>query len=231
MEPTLYEDWLAMVLEILPDKKGQLLELAGGSGRLAVMLAQNGYQVTDFDLSAEMLSLADMHAQEANVELGLIQGDMTDLSELAVYDNITCFADSFCYLPDETALLATFTEVAQHLAADGKFIFDVITPYQTDEVYPGYMFNYNDEERAFMWQTFIDEQPHSVVHDLTFFIYNEQIDGYERINELHHERTYSLVTYQKLLKEAGFTQVEVTADFGRQKPNETTTRWFFQCQK
>ena len=231
MEPTMYEQWLAFVQKELDKNKGPLLDLACGAGRLAVMLAQAGFDVSGLDFSTEMLALADMHAHEAGVEIPLIEGNMLDLSALDQYDQVTCFADSFCYLKDEAQVGQAFKEVYQHLNVGGKFIFDVITPYQTDVVYPGYMYNYNDESRAFLWASYADKAPHSVVHDLTFFNWNENLGGYDRLAEDHHERTYDLEVYQKLLSQAGFQKVTVTADFGQAEINAETTRWFFACQK
>lgn len=225
----LYQEWRGFVERNVDDHNAPLLELACGAGQLAILLKQAGYDVTGFDLSEEMLSLADQHAQEADVALPLIQGNMLDLSELGQYQTVTCFADSLCYLPNEAALLQTFKQVAQHLSNQGQFLFDVITPYQTDTVYPGYMYNYRDEDRAFLWSSESDEWPHSVVHDLTFFIYNDRKAAYDEVAELHHERTYELSTYNSLLAKAGFKSVNVTADFGQTQPDSKTTRWFFVC--
>ena len=163
MEPTMYDQWLDFVEQELPKTTGQILDLACGAGRLAVMLAQNGYQVSGVDLSEEMLALAEMHAREANLAIPFMQGNMLDLSALGQYSAVTCFADSFCYLQDEAQVLQAFKEVYQHLENNGKFIFDVITPYQTDEVYPGYMYNYTTEDQAFIWSSFADEFEHPTI--------------------------------------------------------------------
>lgn len=227
----LYLEWQTFVEQQVTDKQSPLLELACGAGRLAVLLAKDGYNVTGFDLSDEMLSLADQHAREADVVLPLIEGNMLDLSDLETYHTVTCFADSLCYLPDEEALLTTFKQVARHLDDDGQFLFDVISPYQTDTVYPGYMYNYRDTDRAFLWSSEAGDEPHSVDHDLTFFTYNESKDAYDEVTELHHERTYDLSTYQQLLKLAGFNQVNVSANFGKTEVESKTTRWFFVCSK
>lgn len=227
----LYLEWRTFVEQQVTDKQSPLLELACGAGRLAVLLAKDGYNVTGFDLSDEMLSLADQHAREADVVLPLIEGNMLDLSDLETYHTVTCFADSLCYLPDEESLLTTFKQVARHLDDDGQFLFDVISPYQTDTVYPGYMYNYRDTDRAFLWSSEAGDEPHSVDHDLTFFTYNESKDAYDEVAELHHERTYDLSTYQQLLKSAGFNQVNVSANFGKAEVETKTTRWFFVCSK
>lgn len=231
MEPTMYDQWLDFVEQELPKTTGQILDLACGAGRLAVMLAQNGYQVSGVDLSEEMLALAEMHAREANLAIPFMQGNMLDLSELGQYSAVTCFADSFCYLQDEAQVLQAFKEVYQHLENNGKFIFDVITPYQTDEVYPGYMYNYTTEDQAFIWSSFADEFEHSAVHELTFFVWNEALASYERVSEIHHERTYELEVYQRLLTQVGFKDITVSADFGKGELTLETTRWFFSCHK
>jgi len=229
-----YADWFAYATRFIKNKDGKLLELAGGAGRLAIQLKQAGYQdVTVFDLSGEMLTLAAQHAQEAKLDLPLVQGDMREWSAYEEqFDTITSFADSFNYLANEAETLMAFKEVASHLTAGGQFLFDVISPWQTDEYYPGYMYNWHDDETAFMWSSFgVEETAHTVEHELTFFVYNEEIDGFQQIQEIHTERTYELATYQRLLTEAGFTNIEVTADFGRQSVTDESPRWFFNATK
>ena len=67
------------------------------------------------------------------------------------------------------------------------------------------------------------------VVSLSFFI--EREDGsYEREMELHQERTYPVETYLAMLKEAGFSTIEVSADFDQEITGENT-RWFFKAQK
>ncbi|AVK62877.1 SAM-dependent methyltransferase [Lactobacillus sp. CBA3606] len=230
-DPAMYQQWLDFVRRELPQQDGEILELACGTGRLGVLLAQAGYHVTGLDLSDNMLALAQQHIEAAAVAMPLLEGNMLDLSELGTFSAVTCFADSFCYLPDLAQVQTAFTQVAAHLTATGKFLFDVITPHQTDDVYPGYMYNYRDEERAFMWTSYAGEVAHSAEHDLSFFIWNAEKDAFDEVSELHQERTYVLADYQRALAAAGFSQVKVTADFGQAAPNEQTTRWFFECQK
>ena len=81
-----------------------------------------------------------------------------------------------------------------------------------------------------VWDSYADEAPHSVVHELTFFIQDE--DGrFTRFDEVHEERTYDILTYDILLEQAGFTSFKVYADFEDQEPGDTSRRWFFVCRK
>lgn len=229
-----YADWFQYATKFIKNKDGKLLELAGGAGRLAIELKQAGYDdISVLDLSTEMLALAAQHAQEAELDLPLIEGDMREWSDFDErFATITSFADSFNYLANEDEILMAFKQVAEHLEDGGQFLFDVISPWQTDVYYPGYMYNWHDDETAFMWSSYgVEEQPHTVEHELTFFVYNEDIDGFQQLQEVHTERTYSLNTYKRLLTEAGFTNIEVTADFGRAEVTDESPRWFFNATK
>lgn len=229
----LYDEWQKFVADYADKNVHTILDLAGGAGRLGVLLGQKGYQVTDLDLSEEMLTLADMHARQAEVDLQLVQGDMRDLSALPQYDLVTCFADSLCYLDSLESLSQTFQQVGNCLRQGKQFFFDMITPYQTDKIYPGYMYNTekDDQSRSFLWSSFAnDDVEHGVIHELTFFV--RQANGlFKRYHETHLERSYGLDQITDCLKEAGFTDIRVTADFGLHKPSPTSTRWFFTCRK
>ncbi|WP_214464322.1 class I SAM-dependent DNA methyltransferase [Levilactobacillus brevis] len=231
-DPAMYDQWLDFVTDRVDPTSGELLDLACGSGRLGVLLAEHGYQVSGLDLSEDMLALAAKHAEKADVALPLVAGDMMDLSVLGEYQTVTCFADSFCYLPDLTAVTQAFAQVHDHLAVGGQFLFDVITPHQTDDVYPGYMYNYVDDTRAFVWTSYgIEDETHAAEHDLTFFTQNPKTGEYRKVTELHHERTYPLADYQTALKQAGLTLKRVSADFGANEVTSETTRWFFEVTR
>lgn len=232
-DPVQYDRWLAYTEKRLSPHVHQILDLAGGSGRLSVKLAQNGYQVVDLDFSSAMLSLADQHAREAGVSIGLVQADMRDLDDLPGFDAVVSYADSLCYLPDFEAVKTTLSQVSAHLSKGGRLLFDVWSTYQTDQVFPGYCYNMeaDDDSQSFLWRSYADDDiTHGVIHELTFFTRND--DGrYSRQHETHFERTYPLAQWKLALSAAGFNKVDVRANFGVSEPSAKTTRWFFDCQK
>lgn len=232
MDETLYEQWLSFSQRHLPKKTVQILELACGTGRLAVDFAKAGYEVTALDLSEEMLAIASKRAVEKEVEIQFVQGDMMELSEVGQYEAITCFSDSLCYMENRRDVQQVFDEVYQALEEEGTFIFDVHSVHQIDDIFPDYSYHYQTEDFAFLWDSYEGEKSHSIEHFLTFFVkQEEEKELFIRKDELHKERTYSLETYLMMLESSGFMNVEVYADFTDEQPDEESTRWFFVCQK
>lgn len=231
MDDSLYDLWTDFSLRHLPKKKNaKLLELACGTGIQSIRFKQAGFDVTGLDLSQDMLDMAAKRAKSANLDIPFVQGNMLDLSSVGTFDYVTCYSDSICYMQDEVEVGDVFKQVYDHLNEGGVFIFDVHSTYQIDQVFPGYSYHENAEDFAMVWDSFEDEAPHSIVHELTFFIQDE--DGrFTRFDEVHEERTYEILTYDILLEQAGFKNFKVYADFEDKEPGDESKRWFFVCEK
>ncbi|MGX7024345.1 class I SAM-dependent DNA methyltransferase [Vagococcus hydrophili] len=230
MDENLYLDWLEFTCRHLDKKQQNLLELACGTGILSVELANLGFNVTGLDLSEDMITLAKKRITEGDEGLSFQTGDMLKLTEKNSYDAVTCYSDSICYMSDEKAVGQVFSGVYDALNEKGTFIFDVHSIYQMEESFAEYSYHYQSDEFAFLWESYPGDYDHSVEHFLTFFV-SDKKGKFERFDELHEERTYEIVTYEKLLKEAGFTSVSVYADFEDAAPTEESNRWFFVCEK
>ncbi|MBM7707939.1 class I SAM-dependent DNA methyltransferase [Enterococcus lemanii] len=229
MDTSLYQRWLDFSIRHLQDKK-QVLELACGTGALAVAFAKEGFEVTALDLSEEMLMIASERAQESEVEIQFVIGDMLDLAEVGTYEAVTCFSDSICYMEDEIQVQEVFDGVYKLLEENGIFVFDVHSTYQMTEVFPNYSYHYQTDDFAFLWDSYQGKEKYSIEHFLTFFVENEE-GLFIREDELHQEKTYPLATYQMMLENAGFQKIATYADFIDSEPNEKSRRWFFVCQK
>lgn len=226
----LYKRWLDFVVQ--RSKSGKTLDIGGGNGELALMLAQENYQVTILDLSIEMLELAKEKIEENKFEIELVNADMTDFRLQEKFKIITSFADTINYLDDEKKVAKLFRNVFNHLDGEGVFLFDVITPHMANITYDQYMFNDDsNEDNIFMWTVFEGDQKNSIDHDLKFFVYDENIDAYKIIREVHHEQTYEIEILIKLLKESGFNEIKTSSDFGEQKIDSNTDRVFFEVRK
>ncbi|MHC5372719.1 class I SAM-dependent DNA methyltransferase [Enterococcus sp. LJL120] len=232
MDTSLYQQWLTFTQRHLPKETKNILELACGTGALAVELAKADYQVTALDLSEEMLMVAADRAIAAEVDIQFVEGNMLDLSEIGQYQAITCYSDSLCYMRNQAEVQQVFDEVYQALDEQGTFIFDVHSLYKIDQLFPEYSYHYQTDEFAFLWESYPGQKAHSIEHFLTFFVQTEEEEEiFIRKDELHQERTYPLEIYINMLENAGFENVKIFADFSEAAPTEKSERWFFVCQK
>lgn len=229
MDKSLYEKWVNFVVRHSTHNTS-LLDLGCGTGEFALRLAER-YDVSGLDLAANMLVLAQEKFTRANIEIPLFEANMLDFDLGKAFETITCLSDSLNYMPDEESVLNVFERVLAHLSDTGTFIFDVHSTHKVDVLFDNYVFADNDDDVSFIWRSFKGEHDHSVEHDLSFFLYDEEMDMYTRRDELHCERTYPIATYERLLAAAGFKSVKVCADFTDNAPTATSERLFFVCRK
>lgn len=224
MDKSLYDEW-AIFVKKYARNKGHILDVACGSGDLAMRLEKD-YTVLACDISEDMLVLAQEKVKNAR----LFAMDMTQLTLQNNVDVVTCFADSLCYLDDEIAVQQAFTCAYNVLTDNGYYLFDVHSLYQMTTGYHDFHFSHVDDDSLFVWHSYPTDIDYSVVHEISCV--NRLSNGlYERYDEQHFERTYPLESYIQWLKQVGFTDVQVFANFGKESVIETTTRWFFVCKK
>lgn len=117
---------------------GPILELAVGTGRLAVPLAEDGWDVTGVDLDPAMLARARARASAAGSEvaarLALVEADLVDLRLLTAGTFRLAFIalNSILLLPDRAAQRAALATLAAHLAPGGLAVVDAIQPDARD---------------------------------------------------------------------------------------------------
>jgi SAM-dependent methyltransferase len=117
---------------------GPILELAAGSGRLAIPLAAAGHDVTAVDLDPAMLARARDHARTAGrsaaARLELVEADLLDLDLAAAGSFQLAFIalNSLFLLATRDAQRRAFRTIAAHLAAGGVAAVDVWLPEPDD---------------------------------------------------------------------------------------------------
>jgi SAM-dependent methyltransferase len=127
-----YEAWAAEMTEDVPfyvelarEADGPIVELAVGTGRVAVPIArETGKRVVGIDLEPAMLELAKTNAAAAGVELDLRLGDMRDLALDEPASLVMCPFRSLLHLPTWADRRLTFERVAASLRPGGRFAFN-----------------------------------------------------------------------------------------------------------
>jgi len=118
-------------------RKVRAFEPACGSGRLMVPLAQLGWSVHGFDLSAGMLAFAQQRFKDHGVKCGLSEQAMQDFQlpgfgtpDFRGYDIAFNFVSTFKYLLTEQDARAHLQCVADHLAPGGIYLLGL---HETEE--------------------------------------------------------------------------------------------------
>ena len=119
-----HDAWLQQI-ERLTLEKGRtgrrVLDIACGTGKSFLPLAERGYEITACDISPRMVNIARAKAPEVAIAVA----DMRALPELGTFDLITCLDDAVNYLLTRDELEGFFAGIARNLAPDGVAVFDV----------------------------------------------------------------------------------------------------------
>ena len=127
-----YEEWSAEMKEDVPfyvelarETDGALVELAVGSGRVAIPVAEaTGRPVLGIDTSPAMLAQARERAAAAGVELELREGDMRDLELDHPAGLVYCPFRGLLHLPTWADRRRVFERVAASLRPGGHFAWN-----------------------------------------------------------------------------------------------------------
>jgi SAM-dependent methyltransferase len=109
--------------------KGDILELACGSGRVTIPLARAGHEIRALEYSPAMIEVFKEKIKKLPGEIAdrihLFQGDMSNFSLEKKFPLIILPCRSFQLLLDEELEIACLKKVHAHLAEDGTFIIDI----------------------------------------------------------------------------------------------------------
>jgi SAM-dependent methyltransferase len=105
---------------------GQALELAIGTGRIAVPLAARGVHVDGIDLSPAMV--AKLRERPGGDQLSVTIGDFADVPVEGTYRLIFVVFNTLFNLLTQDDQIRCFENVAAHLTEDGSFLVEAYVP-------------------------------------------------------------------------------------------------------
>jgi len=212
---------LKRILAVVPHPVETILDLACGTGDLAVLLAQEGYQVTGVDLSEEMLRQARRKTGAGGVKFA--QADIRRLALGEGFDLVCCFFDSLNHLTSKSDLLSAFKTARGHLRPHGRFIFDMITRRGL-RVWEKLQI---DREEDYLLLT--EGKPNPAGDRIKIVIeafVRKGGDLYDHFRQIIRERAYPQREVTQLLAKAGFRRI-VIESFDRNEAIESTERLLY----
>ncbi|MHA2038498.1 MAG: class I SAM-dependent DNA methyltransferase, partial [Promethearchaeota archaeon] len=107
---------------------GPILELACGTGRIAIPIAKEEISIVGLDFSAKMLQQAKKNSEENNLEIEWIEADMTNFSLSKKFSVILMPAAAMNWVLGNRSIENCLNCVKNHLKQKGRFIFNVFNP-------------------------------------------------------------------------------------------------------
>lgn len=227
-----YEKWFQYIEQLFErynKTPKKILEMACGTGNLSYYLAREGYDLTCFDLSSDMLSQAFEKLRKfKNVKL--LNQDMVDFQLNQKFDSIVSICDSINYITDEEDLQKSFQNVWEHLEDGGIFIFDINSYYKLKYVIGDNTFIEDNDDIFYIWQNYFDSVNEISEFYLTFFS-SQDGENFERFDEMHKEKAYRTEDIIRLLENVGFKDIDSFEAFGFEEANEKSERIKFVAVK
>lgn len=232
MEEVDYGAWADFIDEIIqlhnPGSQ-TILELASGTGTLALSLDELGYyQITGTDVSEEMIERARRKAKAQHSSVRFRQMDFLQIDLDKTFDVVLSTFDSVNYLHRPEDLHRLFGEIKKVISPGSIFIFDFTTPrnsinaiqYLNNE--EGYT---RDEQYRFFRKSSYD--PNQKIHYNEFRIEKLEANR-ESVNEQyfeeHEQKIYSLKEMLDIISETDYKVLAAYEDFELREADNRSLR-------
>jgi len=106
--------------------KGKVLDVGCGSGRHSIEFARRGYNVTGYDLSNRLLSVAQAEARGAGVDMNLVRGDIRSIPFKAEFDLVMNIFTSWGYFESDSENRLALKNAFLLKKKSGRFLFDFL---------------------------------------------------------------------------------------------------------
>lgn len=228
-----YEEWRNLLCTYLAERgitKGTMCELGCGTGSMTEHLAAAGFDMIGVDLSADMLAVAQKKKEESGLDILYIQQDMEQLELAEPVDVILSVCDSMNYILEEEGMRNVFGRVYEFLKPGGYFIFDLKTIYCYRNIIGSRTWAEQDEEVSYIWDNYFYEDEDINEYRLTIFCRQEGNGLYERIDEVHYQRAYTVLQLKSLLEDRGLCIVDCFDTLGK-KPVDDSERIYIVAKR
>lgn len=228
-----YEEWASYLKDRLAEydiTDGLVLELGCGTGTMTELLADAGYDMIGVDNSEEMLAEAMEKRVESGHDILYLLQDMQEFELYGTVRAVVSVCDSLNYITEEEELLEVFSLVNNYLDPDGVFVFDMNTVYKYQEILGNTTIAENREDGSFIWENEYDEETQMNVYELALFLPRE--DGlYEKCEELHYQRAYSVEKIKELLASSGLQLLAIYDAYTKNPPKQDSERLTFLAKE
>ena len=230
-----YEQWAGYIDEVLRSygvpPGGLVLDLACGTGTMAFLMVQNGYELIGVDVSADMLSEATAKMYEKGLHILFLNQDMRALDLYGTVDAVYSSCDGLNYLLTEADFEKVLTNVALYLNPGGIFVFDLKTDSKYRQLGDNIYYD-NIGIASYQWKNHYNPDTNINEYQVQFFFQQEGQDK-ESISflETHYQRAYSTEKVIDLVKKSGFKALSIFDNYAYNPARSDSERLTYVARK
>ena len=208
-----------------------VLDLACGTGTMTWLLTDRGYELIGVDGSEEMLAAAmEKSGQVEGIPPIFLHQSMPQLDLYGTVDAAICCLDSLNYLTRPADVQRTFRRLHLFIAPGGLLVFDINTVAKLAAL-DGQVFLDETEDTYCVWRAEYSKRSRICSYFMDLFRLDEESGQWERGEELHRERAYTVEELTGFLRQAGFLGIKVYGDKKMRAPRPGEQRVFFVARK
>ena len=223
-----YDAWAQYIQSFLP-YGCSVCECACGTGEITWRLKKEGFNITASDISEEMLFVASQKCRGMGLQIPFVRMDMRNLSLHKPTDAVICCCDGVNYLTSDEDFPLFAESAYKSLKGGGLLLFDISSEYKLSQVLGMNTFSYDSPACTYIWRNMYDEKSRLCEMNLTFFVKSGK--GYDRFDERHLQRAYSVDEIKNALEKAGFCSVEYYGYLTKKAPTAHEERIQFAALK
>jgi len=223
-DPELYEAahwWKTNDIEFIADAAAELggpvLEMAAGTGRLALPIIEQGINYTGIELSSAFVKFARKKLVKFKDLAQVLEGDMRNVDLDQQFQFIFIGFNSIFHLLNNEDVASFFSCVYSHLPDDGLFLIDAFVPHP--------IFLYRAKQKYYVMEFDWPSGEHCIVNETNHYDSDTQINhihwyfntsGENEMDEYRFDMHMIFPdTMDRLLTEAGFVIKEKYGDYDK----------------
>ena len=155
---------------------------------------------------------------------------MENLDLYGTIDACVCCLDSINYVTSPKKLQQAFERVHLFLMPGGLFLFDINTPEKLRGL-DGQVFLDETEDAYCVWRAEYSKRSRICSYFMDIFRLDPDSGQWNRGEELHEERAYTIPELTGFLQQAGFRDIKVYGELKLRPPVPNEGRVFFVARK
>lgn len=229
-----YQNDVPFLAEWAEKSKGTVIDLGCGTGRVAIPLAKQGYNIIGVDLHEGMLNHARKKTANTTLPVEWVLQDCTKLSLNITVPLIYMTGNSFQHFLTNESQNQLLQSISKHLEADGVFIFNTRFPILSE------LAEVDESIRVYMDKRHrkIQEKSVETYHSLTQILHcssvREILDGPDKgtIEKDSISLRYVFpLEMERLFQENGFAILEAYSSWEKEPLESSSSEMIYVCVK